>query len=431
MRLRKGITLIEVLLSATMFAIIATALSTAFGYVVLYQINAPKKWQSVDSQIRFEDQMREIIQAAYLSPTATDNATYFIGTINAQNPNGQPNLSQSTAGTTGATTQSGNSGSSSAQAAATQPGGSTTDGIVLTVAGRRIPQQYLYATGVQESAQTQNYAQSGQTSQLTQQAQTMPSGQSVVSDLQTLNTSYGPQGGIDEIAISMTPVGNPGAAPGGLYIREQRPADADYTQGGYERVLNPDIHSIGFEFYDGTQYLGSWDSTANGQRHLPAAVRITYTLNAEPDIQHVFVVALPLSDITPNNPLNGGGSTGVTPATGVRPATGASNRQLGPRPLGGILPLYSEMQLEPDPNWPPKSSETPASKLPEAQQGGPSQEPPPSSSSLTSLIPKSSDGLLGLAKPDSFGASLVPQRAKLPKPAAKTPPVNSVKEGPQ
>ncbi len=126
-------------------------------------------------------------------------------------------------------------------------------------------------------------------------------------DFETQNQKYGPQGGIAEISLSTTAVGDPGTKQG-LFLREQRPADGDATQGGTESLLNADIDSIGFEFYDGTDWVTQWDTQTQGSRRIPAAVRITYLLNGD-DTNHVIVVGLQNSDVTAANPYIAGDAT--------------------------------------------------------------------------------------------------------------------------
>ena len=129
-------------------------------------------------------------------------------------------------------------------------------------------------------------------------------------DFQNLNTRFGPQGGRVEYGLSLVPVGTSPYSTG-LYLREQRPADGDPTQGGYESMLNEEVESIQFEFYDGINWVGTWD-TRNDGRRLPSAVRITYHLAGE-SLDRVFVVRIPLSDVTPENPITedtGGQNTG-------------------------------------------------------------------------------------------------------------------------
>ncbi len=301
-RTRRAITLVEILVAAVMFSIIAVALSRAFYFVVSYELNAPKAREAAENQISFEDRMRGILQSAYLSSTATDNGTYLIGTTAGQNPNASS--------TSGGLTVGG-------QSNVNLNPGQTSDGIVLTIAGTGVPQNYMNVTDT---------------------------------DLANLNQQYGPQGGVEEVAISMTPTGDPGDKKG-LYVREQRPADSDYTQGGMESLMSADVQSIGFEFYDGTEYLGSWDTTAGAsQRRLPAAIRVSYTLSNDPDTTHTFVVRLPLSDVTPTNPVANGGTTTTSGTTsGVRPAP-QQKRSFAPlkMDISGTLPLFENMQVVPE-----------------------------------------------------------------------------------
>lgn len=119
-------------------------------------------------------------------------------------------------------------------------------------------------------------------------------------DFQDLNRRFGPQGGCVEYGLSLVPVGTSPYSTG-LYLREQRPADGDPTQGGYESMLNEDVESIQFEFFDGIDWVGLWD-TRNEGRRLPSAVRVTYHLAGESGDRN-FVVRMPLSDVTPDKPI--------------------------------------------------------------------------------------------------------------------------------
>ncbi|MBS1718354.1 MAG: hypothetical protein JSS72_11545 [Armatimonadetes bacterium] len=131
-------------------------------------------------------------------------------------------------------------------------------------------------------------------------------------DFETINRKYGPQGGTEEIGLSTTAVGDAGGKTG-LFLRRQRPGDATSTSGGYEELLDSDVHDVTFEFWDGTQWAQSWDTTT-GQRRLPAAVRMTYTLNGE-DTSRILTVQLPLSDVTSSNPLSQTSTTTTGGAT--------------------------------------------------------------------------------------------------------------------
>ena len=120
-------------------------------------------------------------------------------------------------------------------------------------------------------------------------------------DFETLNQQYGPQGGITEYGIGMTPVGN-STADGGLLLRQQTPADGDSSQGGYQSVFDADIDTISYEFYDGANWDTTWDTTTSTTPRLPAAVRITYRRKND-SVDHQFVVRLINSDVTPANPV--------------------------------------------------------------------------------------------------------------------------------
>jgi hypothetical protein len=89
-------------------------------------------------------------------------------------------------------------------------------------------------------------------------------------------------------------------------MRMQRPADADPTSGGTEWLQLPDIDSLLFEFWDGTTWQQSWDTTTQTPVRIPAAVRVTYSKGN--DTPSVFVVQLPLSDATPADPVTNYGS---------------------------------------------------------------------------------------------------------------------------
>jgi hypothetical protein len=119
-------------------------------------------------------------------------------------------------------------------------------------------------------------------------------------DFETMNEKYGPQGGPQEVSLSLTPVGQASEAKG-LFLRRQRPPDSDITQGGRESLLDSDVQSIQFECWDGEEWQTTWD-TVNNVRRLPAAVRVTYVLSQNPGVERQFVARLRLSDVTADNP---------------------------------------------------------------------------------------------------------------------------------
>lgn len=127
-------------------------------------------------------------------------------------------------------------------------------------------------------------------------------------EFETKNEVFGPQGGAAEIQLSTVPVGDAGEHTG-LFVREQRPADGMPFEGGYESVWSDLVASIFFEFWNGETWVAEWDTLTQGERRLPAAVRVTYSFVGD-ESQTSFVVRIPLSDVTPDNPLGVGGGDG-------------------------------------------------------------------------------------------------------------------------
>ncbi len=107
-------------------------------------------------------------------------------------------------------------------------------------------------------------------------------------EFEVRNQTLGPVGGAQEISISMTPIGQ--SSSEGVFLREQSPSDTDPDQGGMESIIDQGITSVSFEFFDGTDWIGEWDSALN--RSLPLAVRVTYERADEEGETHVFVVRL-------------------------------------------------------------------------------------------------------------------------------------------
>jgi prepilin-type N-terminal cleavage/methylation domain-containing protein len=123
-------------------------------------------------------------------------------------------------------------------------------------------------------------------------------------DFETVNETYGPQGGVAEIALSMTAVGDAGTNTG-LFIRTQRPSDSEPTQGGSETVFDASVTSIEFEFWDGTTWQPAWSTLVGAEKRLPAAIRITYSRDGEAeDRPHVLIVRIPTSDVTADDPAD-------------------------------------------------------------------------------------------------------------------------------
>lgn len=126
-------------------------------------------------------------------------------------------------------------------------------------------------------------------------------------DFETQNQRFGPHGGIEEVSLGVSAVGQTNQS-GGAFLREQRPADGDPTQGGYESTLDPTVTDLKWEFFDGTTWQTEWNTADTGRR-IPSAVRLTYQLDGE-DQPRMMVVRLLKSDATPDNPATQVSTTG-------------------------------------------------------------------------------------------------------------------------
>jgi prepilin-type N-terminal cleavage/methylation domain-containing protein len=124
-------------------------------------------------------------------------------------------------------------------------------------------------------------------------------------DFETQQGARGPVGGLAEVSLSTTAVGDSGGRSG-LFERIQRPADSDPSQGGAESDLDFQVERMGFQFWDGLEWVSTWSTT--NPPHLPAAVQVRYTLYGTPSTDvRVFVVPIPASDVDANQPATGEG----------------------------------------------------------------------------------------------------------------------------
>lgn len=236
--MRRGVALIELLVATALLGIIAVAVTNAYlGSLVADQ--RIRDSRSWDTEHRLlQDRITTILQRAYVTTDSDDTATCFIGDTGS-------------GGTSNSGTVSGN----------------YADTLTFTSFGDRVPTSVIVSSD----------------------------------DFETQNRTHGPLGGLEEVCISMNPVGQP-QETGGLYLREQRPADGDHTQGGYETHLDLNVTQIQFEFWDGSEWATTWDTTTMGTKRIPAAVRITYKLSGDEDTT-IFVVNLPHSDVTSTDPV--------------------------------------------------------------------------------------------------------------------------------
>ena len=229
--LRRGLTLIELMVVLGITVILVLTISMAYGEGVKFQERVPQRDAQLRQIARFEDRLRQLFEGANLTADESDQASYFL-TLATSGDLANP------------------------------------DTIAFTTYGVPVTGSYLQSSD----------------------------------EFEDLNQRFGPQGGYAEVSLSMVPVGEPlTESATTLYLRIQRPADGDPSQGGTERALVENIETFAFEFFDGTQWLTEWD-TQTQQRRLPAAVRITYRIVDE-ELDRVLTVRVPASDVTPDNPI--------------------------------------------------------------------------------------------------------------------------------
>jgi hypothetical protein len=257
---RRGISLLELLLSMTIVVLVVMASTRAYVAAIGFESHLRSGRDAIAKRNQFEDTVTNLLHHAWLSATTTDQNSYFIG--------GMPTVLNSAGGTTGTTGSTSTSSSLSSGAGGASGSYGTPNTMVFTAAGLPVPDSYLASND----------------------------------DFQTLNQTFGPVGGIQEIELSQNAVGAGGQGKSGLFMRVQIPADDDPTQGGNEQLLSPDISQLGFEFFDGQNWDQSWDSRVQAPHRLPAAIRVTYRMKGD-DVDHIFIVMVPASDITYLNPV--------------------------------------------------------------------------------------------------------------------------------
>ncbi|MBS1724087.1 MAG: hypothetical protein JSS66_14170 [Armatimonadetes bacterium] len=246
--MRRGVTLVELLavLAITVFLTLAGGQALIAGMGIESRLRDGAT--SAERVNEFESAIDGLISRAYLSTDLNDTSSTFIGS-NGPIDGVAPGQGVSTNSTLG----------------------SLADELVFSTVGSKVSDRYAASTGTFEE----------------------------------LNSQFGPQGGKAECDLSLRPYDAPGNESG-LFLRVQRPADGDPTQGGRQSVLNKDVTKVSFEFYDGLDWQPEWDTRTMGIKRLPAAVRVTYRLDGE-DSDRVLIVRLPHSDATPTNPVTVGG----------------------------------------------------------------------------------------------------------------------------
>jgi prepilin-type N-terminal cleavage/methylation domain-containing protein len=261
----RGVTLLELLISLAIVALVTAASARAFSLAIGYDQHLRASRAAALERETFQDTITTLLHHAWLSSTATDANSYFIGGAPSQTASSTtaPAGLQSTLRTSNTPISSGTGTSSSGASQGSGVGAyGTPNTLVFCVGGMAPLSTYLASND----------------------------------DFETLNTNFGPQGGIQEVQISQDPVGGQGQGKTGLFIRVQTPADDDPTQGGNETMICPELTQLGFELFDGNQWQTSWDSRSQGTTPgaMPAAIRVTYRFKGDTE-DRVFVVRIPAS----------------------------------------------------------------------------------------------------------------------------------------
>ncbi|MBL8047254.1 MAG: prepilin-type N-terminal cleavage/methylation domain-containing protein [Chthonomonas sp.] len=239
MRLRAGITLVETIVVVAIMMVLMAALSFAISIGTRNETLGAEQGRQLQRRLDFEDRVTQLLESAAVSTDQDDLRTYMVA---------------ETKGDTLVTNPASDLGE-------------LPDTLTFTAYSPRLPGAFLASTD----------------------------------DFETANETYRPQGGISEYTISPVATGDSGQREG-LFLRTQTPSDGDHTQGGLEEVFSDNVLSTGFEFWDGLQWTATWDTTTAGTKRLPSAIRVSYTLVNDPQNTYSFVVRLPSSDVTTDNP---------------------------------------------------------------------------------------------------------------------------------
>ena len=263
-----GFTLLEVLLALALTALILVALSMVidFHFRVLDTGRAHVEEAQLARVLlrRIADDLRSAVTAN--SQSSASGAT-------STSPGSSPTTSGDTSGTGGAATATGSSGSASGTSAS----GTGTDSSLSSVV-HAAPGIFGDAYSIQVDV-----SRLPQPQQLQMQSQTTSEGQPA--SLGDVKTVYYYASGAQGSGSSGLPVTSSDQQRG-LVRCEMDRAVSSYKseQGGLAStdfnpvLLAPEVAGLEFAYTDGTQWLDSWDSTANGG--LPMAVRVTLHITA-------------------------------------------------------------------------------------------------------------------------------------------------------
>lgn len=115
------------------------------------------------------------------------------------------------------------------------------------------------------------------------------------------------------VTYSLTPSGT--SEEGGLFRREQVPPGTDpFEEVGEEECLSPMVVAFNCRYHDGTDWLDSWDTTAEPETAtLPRLVEVTLTFRPDPESEET--VTATATFILRNRPQRASQETAETEGT--------------------------------------------------------------------------------------------------------------------
>ncbi len=274
MKNHRGFTLLELLISVTIMVAVLLGCVEVLSIGIGFNEHLRTGRTTETNRQQFEEKLTDLIHRIYIDPNSNTSArTYFVGQTGMGMPVGQTVQPGQTISATAANNTGTRVGGATGAPAGASSSSGNSDSLLFTTIGRKPSAAALASTD----------------------------------DFETNNQNFGPQGGVAECSLSLSPVGD-SKGKQGLVYRQQLPADEDATQGGYESIIEPDITHITFEFFDGTTWQTGWNTFNQTTRQLPNAIRVTYGLTNE-SVDHVLIIGVWLSNVTPQSPATQTGAS--------------------------------------------------------------------------------------------------------------------------
>jgi prepilin-type N-terminal cleavage/methylation domain-containing protein len=112
-----------------------------------------------------------------------------------------------------------------------------------------------------------------------------------------------PDGAQDELFFVGTLPGRAGLVERGYWVttdgdmmcHDQEPADGDYVGSGVDELCGTDVGEFDVTYFDGAQWLSSWDAREGGAQAnaIPKAVHVVLTIGRQPSERFETVIHVP------------------------------------------------------------------------------------------------------------------------------------------